>query len=124
MHSTVRNQKARKRATSNNQDKGNAYSAPDGKTKVLPTNANGDGREANQRRNLNVDAAGNHNKRYKKRNHKYWQVVVNAGKQQCWTQELAICSTKNHKLKYQQANKNHVPACLTLGQESLKCLHH
>ena len=81
LHSTVRNQEARKCTASNNQDKGNAYSTPDGKTKVLPANANGDGREANQRRNLNVDAAGNHNKRYKKRDHKDWQVIVNAGKQ-------------------------------------------
>ena len=90
----------------------------------MPANANGDGREANQRCNLDVDAAGNHNKRYKKRDHKDWQVIVNAGKQQCWTQELTVCSTKNHKLKHKQANKDHVPACLTLGQESLKRLHH
>ena len=124
LYSTVRNQKARKCATSNNQDKGNAYGAPDRKTKVLPTNANGDGRETNQGSNLNVDTASNHDKRYKERNHKDWQVIVNAGKQQCWTQELAICSTKNHKFKHKQTNKNHVPACLTLGQESLKRLHH
>ena len=124
LHSAVRNQEARKRAASNNQDKGNAHGAPDRKTKVLPANTNGDGRQTNQRRNLDVDAASNHNKRYKKRDHKDWQVVVNAGKQQCWTQELAISSTKNHKLKHKQANKDHVPACLTLGQESLKCLHH
>ena len=44
LHSAVRNQEARKRATSNDQNKGNAYSAPDGKAKVLPANANGDGR--------------------------------------------------------------------------------
>ena len=85
LHSAVCNQEARKRATSNNQDKGNAHGAPDRKTKVLPANANGDGRQTNQRRNLDVDAAGNHNKRYKERDHKDWQVIVNAGKQQCWT---------------------------------------
>ena len=85
LHSAVRNQEARKRATSNNQDKGNAHGAPDRKTKVLPTNTDGNGRQANQRCNLNVDTAGNHNKRYKERDHKDWQVIVNAGKQQCWT---------------------------------------
>ena len=124
LHSAVRNQEAGKRTTSNNQDKGNTHGAPDRKTKVLPTNANGDGCQTNQGSNLDVDAAGNHNKRYKERDHKYRQVIVNAGKQQCWTQKLAVCSTKNHKLKHQQANKNHVPACLALGQESLKRLRH
>ena len=80
LHSTVRNQEARKRATGNNQDKGNAHGTPDRKAKILPANADSNGRQTNQRCNLDVDAAGNHNKRYKERNHKYRQVIVNAGK--------------------------------------------
>ncbi len=51
-------------ATSNNQDKGQRPQRPSGKTKSPANSANGDGREANQERN--VDAAGNRNKRYKK----------------------------------------------------------
>ena len=119
LHAAVCDEETGERAAQRGDHHGDRHSRPDVQPGVAPEHADDDTAQTDDRRRLNVNAAGNHDHRHKQRDDADADVVDDAVHDGLRTQELRVGRAKHHKFQNQEDHQKHFPVLENLFQHVL-----